>query len=473
MTRKIKNTSLTNNLFYNICYQLLSLIVPLVTAPYISRVLGADGLGEYSYTYSIAHYFVLFIMLGVLNYGNREIARVKELPSKIEDKFSEIFSVQFTMGIVVLICYVTYLNFFCREYRFVAIAQSLYIISGILDISWFYFGIEQFKTTAGISSINKLVTTLLIFCLVKNESDVYIYTLIIAGGVLLNNLMYWVFIRKYIHHLKLSFSGIKYHIKPLLILFVPVIAVSIYKYMDKIMLGMMVNTTEVGVYEAAEKFVNLPLCLITAIGTVMLPRISSMRIQNNENGVKKYNYISMCLIMFLSFGIAFGLGSISQKFIPWFYGSDFKESAKVLVVLLPSVVFVCWANVIRTQCLLPNRRDTEYCISVILGAVVNFVINLICIPKYGAIGAALGTTIAELAVCILQSVQTKESMEYGTYIKKCFLFLINAVIMYVIVSRVNFESDIITSVSRVFAGALLYTIISLYFIKGIINEYKK
>lgn len=109
MTRKIKNTSLTNNLFYNICYQLLSLIVPLVTAPYISRVLGADGLGEYSYTYSIAHYFVLFIMLGVLNYGNREIARVKELPSKIEDKFSEIFSVQFTMGIVVLIllCYIS------------------------------------------------------------------------------------------------------------------------------------------------------------------------------------------------------------------------------------------------------------------------------------------------------------------------------------------------------------------------------
>lgn len=465
-----KKNGLTSNLIYNICYQILSLIVPLITAPYISRVLGKAGVGEYSYTYSIAHYFVLFIMLGVLNYGNREIARVKDDKKSLEDQFSGIYSVQFFLGIVVSIIYVIYVLGVDNNYKLVSFAQGLYIISGMLDISWFYFGIERFKTTASVSTINKLLTTILIFVLIKNENDVFMYTLILAGGVLLNNIFYWVLLKKYITTIKINFAGFENHLRPLLILFIPVIAVSIYKYMDKIMLGAMVNTLEVGIYESAEKFVNLPLSLITAVGTVMLPRISNLKEQSAENVAKRYNAISMSLIMFLSFGIVFGLAGITNPFIPWFYGREFANSSKVLIALLPSVLFVSWANVVRTQCLLPNKRDKEYCISVIGGALVNFAINYALIPRMGAMGAAYGTTIAELFVCAIQCVETRKDMDFKKYIINCIPYSMAAVVMYLVISRISLGSDIKTILVRIVVGGITYLLLSSWFIINTIKS---
>lgn len=466
-----KNNELTFNLIYNICYQILSLIVPLITAPYISRTLGKAGIGEYSYTYSIAHYFVLFIMLGVLNYGNREIAQVKDDKKLLDIMFSGIYSVQLFLGIGILLVYLFYAICIVDNYKAVALAQILYIISGILDISWFYFGIEKFKVTAGVSAINKIVTTILIFVFIKHENDVFIYTLILAGGALLNNLCYWLMLKKYISKIKITLDGFKNHLRPLIILFIPVIAVSIYKYMDKIMLGVMVNTSEVGIYESAEKFVNLPLCLITAIGTVMLPRISKLKEQTGEGVVKRYNAISMSLIMFLSFGMVFGLAGITTTFIPWFYGEEFANSSNVLILLLPSILFVSWANIVRTQCLLPNKRDKDYCVSVISGAFVNFTINFVLIPYLGAIGAAIGTTLAELIVCIIQTVETRNEMEFKKYALNSIPYLISAIIMYLIITNISFELDLITILIRIVTGIGVYLILSLKFIiKSIKSE---
>lgn len=469
-----KISKLKLNLFYNICYQILSLIVPLITAPYISRVLGASGIGEYSYSYSVAHYFVLFVMLGVLNYGNREIASVKDSVNKVALKFSEIYIVQLAMGIVVIGLYVIYVAFFCKFNRLVAMAQILYIVSALLDISWLYFGIEQFKTTAGVSSLNKIVTTILIFLLVQDKNDVFIYTVILAGGVLLNNIFYWIMLKRYINvsAISLNLRDIRKHLQPMLVLFIPVIAVSVYKYMDKIMLGILIGTSEVGIYESAEKFVNLPLSLITAVGTVMLPRISNLKEKVQDKEIKKYNYISMILIMFLGFGIVFGLAGISDRLIPWFYGIEFVRSTYVLLVLLPSVLFVSWANVVRTQCLLPNKRDKEYCISVILGAVVNFIVNILLIQKYGAIGAAIGTSIAELFVCLIQSFQTRNEMEFIKYIIDSIPFVISAVAMFFIIHSITFKSDLYTVVTRISVGGLLYCALSSYFIRKTIKAIK-
>ena len=316
---KRKGNQLKLNFIYNAFYQILTLIVPLLTAPYISRVLGVSGIGNYSFTYSIAHYFVLFSMLGVLNYGSREIARVKKLPSS----FWGIYSVQFSVGCTVCLAYVLYVSLFCDNYNTIFLFQGLYVLAGILDISWFYFGIEEFKFTTGISAISKVVTTGLIFLLVKNESHVFIYTIIIAGGTLFNNMMYWCMLKNYIPFKKVSIIEIREHIKPLLLLFLPVIAVSLYKYMDKVMLGTMLSTAEVGIYESAEKFINLPMCVISAVGTVMLPRISNMKANNEWDVIRQYNFISMVFVVFLSLGMSFGLAGISKVFIPWFYGNSF------------------------------------------------------------------------------------------------------------------------------------------------------
>ena len=468
-----KNSGLKANLIYNTIYQILLIIVPLITAPYISRVLGTSGVGEYGYTYSIAHYFALFAILGISTYGNREIASVRGDKEKITKTFWEIFSVQLTTGSISFICYILFLLIFDVKYKLIFAMQGLYLFSAVIDISWFFFGIEKFKTTATISTINKIATTALVFLLVKRREDVFIYTLIVAGGVLINHIVYVVLLPKYTSKGRYSLEAFKARIKPILILFIPVVAISLYKYMDKIMLGAMLDTSEVGIYESAEKFINLPLGVITAFGTVMLPRITNMKANKDESNVSRYNFVSMIFIMFLSFGIAFGLAGVTNVFIPWFYGEDFRRSSDVLLILLPSVLFISWANVIRTQCLLPNKKDIEYCASVILGAIVNLVINWLLIPTMGASGAAIGTTIAELTVCVIQCIATRKLLDFRRYIKYCIPLAGAAVIMYFIIGFVKFESDFLTVVFRIIIGATVYCVLALPVLQRTIKRFKQ
>lgn len=466
----MKLSSLKLNIAYNVLYQILSLIVPLITAPYISRIIGKAGMGIYSYTYSIAHYFVIFIMLGILNYGNREISAIKDDDNLRRSSFWNIYSVQFLMGLVMLIIYLLYVVFLCEDYRLIFLIQSFFIISGILDISWFYFGIEKFKVTTGISALNKILTTILIFVFVKTKNDVYVYTLIIAGGTLLNNIMYWILLKNYTSRPLIKRKEIVRHIYPLLLLFLPVIAVNVYRYISKVMLGLMSGVDSVGIYDAAEKFVNLPLGIITAIGTVMLARITNMLSNDEGSGVKKYNHISMIMVMMVGMGVVFGLAAISNDFIPFFYGDDFKDSSIVLIILLPSVLFICWANVIRTQYLLPNRLDKEYCISVFVGAIVNIIVNLSLITRYGAIGAAIGTSIAEMSVCIIQSVSARRALELSVYLKDSLFLFFAGALMYYILVNISIEDVLLSILAKIIIGLVVYSTMSFYILKGILKK---
>ena len=454
-------SNLKLNILYNIFYQILILIVPLVTAPYVSRVLGSSGMGIYGYTYSVSMYFVLFSMLGVLNYGNREISQVRENKEQASKTFWGIYSVQLFMGIAMTIFYLIYVLLLSKDNQLVAALQVFYILSGVLDISWFYFGIERFRLTTTVSAINKLITTALVFLFVQSREDVYIYTLIIAIGYLSNNIIYWFMLRKYISFRPVSYQESKKHIRPLLVLFMPVIAVSVYKYMSKVMLGLMVNINEVAIFEAAEKFINLPVGVIAAIGTVMLSRITNMMAHAEKDNIRYYNYVSMLVVMFLSIGMSFGLGGIGQVFIPFFYGSDFVQSTNVLLVLLPSIMFVSWANVVRTQYLLPSKKDKFYCLSVSLGAVVNLIINLLLIPQYGAVGAAVATTITEFSVCLLQSYFSRKQMAFGSYLANVLPIFCIGILMTVGMQWLTLSSELHTVFIRIAVGGLFYLVLSL------------
>lgn len=465
-------TNLKNNIIYNICYQVLSLIVPLVTAPYISRVLGRDGMGLYSYTFSIAHYFVLFCMLGILNYGNREIAMLDDIHKKSE-KFWQIYYNQLIFGLVSLVGYFIFVYFFVHQNKLVYSIQALYIISGIIDISWFYFGIEKFKTTTSISAINKIITTCLIFLFVRNASDTWIYTLVVASGVLMNNIVYWLYLSKYTVKVHVNFVDIISNLRPLILLFIPVIAINIYKYIDKIMLGSMVNVGDVGIFDAAEKLTNIPMGFITAIGTVMLPRISNLLCSDEIADVRRYNYLSLNIVMCLTLGMCFGLIGISDIFIPLFYGASFVGSISVLYYLAPCMIFVSWANVIRTQYLLPHKKDALFCISVICGAILNVICNLILIPKIGAIGAAVSTLVAEITVCVFQSVVANKDMLLFKPIKKTFPYILLGIIMYLVISRIHLSSTLFCLFLRVCIGGSIYVLFSIFFLKNQIKTLSK
>lgn len=457
-------SSLKKNIIYSTGYQILTLIVPIITAPYVSRVLGKDGLGLYGYTYSIAHYFVLFCMLGILNYGNREISMVSNNKSELSSRFWQIYLNQLSFGVISLLIYYIYIYNYVQSFQQIYVIQSLYVISGIIDISWFYFGIEKFKTTTTISSINKVITTILIFGFVRTSSDIWIYALILAGGTLMNNIVYWLLLNKFIDKWEINIKESMVHLKPLLLLFIPVIAVNIYKYIDKIMLGSMVNVGEVGIFEAAEKLTNIPMGFIAAFGTVMLPRVSNMLNSKEFSKVKRYNNLSLNVVMFLSCGMAFGLAGISDVFVSLFYGSDFVESHVVLLYLCPCMLFVSWANVIRTQYLLPNRKDSLFCISVISGAIVNIIANIILIPLFGSIGAAISTLIAEMIVCFLQSALSYKEMELRNSLIAIFPFFLIGFLTYFVITKIDFHDPFVTVLCRISLGAMIYIILSIFFL---------
>ena len=236
------------NFIFNIIYQFLILIIPLITIPYVSRVLGADGIGQYSYTYSIVYYFMMFAMLGISNYGNRIISKTRDDKATMSKTFKEIYLIQFILSLVMIVIYYLYVSLFNIKYQQIAIIQIIYIFSCMFDINWLFFGLEKFKLTITRNILIKILSLITIFIFVKTKSDVWKYTLILSLSTLISQIALWPFLKRNILNLNISVSDAFKHFKPCLKLFLPVIAITIYKVMDKTMIGIFSNISEVGYY---------------------------------------------------------------------------------------------------------------------------------------------------------------------------------------------------------------------------------
>lgn len=459
------------NFIYNIIYQVLILIIPLITAPYLARVVGAEGVGTYSYTYSIVYYFMLFTLLGVNNYGNRSIAKVRDNKEELSKTFWGIYTLQLFLGIIMLLLYSIYILVFCNQYKNIATIQMLFIISAMIDINWFFFGMEEFKKTITRNTLIKVGNIVLILLLVKSKSDLWKYTLIMSGMTCLGQIVLWSFLRNKIKFVKVSFKDIIKHLKPNLVLFIPVIAVSLYKMMDKVMLGMLTNVSEVGFYENAEKIVNIPMTFITALGTVMLPRISNIIAKGDREQVKKYINKSISFVMFLSFAMCFGLMSIGYNFAPIYFGSEFQKTGILIMMLSTTLPFLSFANVLRTQYLIPNEKDKIYITSVSLGAISNLLMNFIFIPKCYSIGACIGTISAEAIVMIYQTLSVRRELPLGLYFKKVIPYFIKAFIMFIIIYPLNSIeiNPMIRLLLQVIIGGIIYFFLNFKYILSLIN----
>lgn len=465
--------SLKKNFIYTAIYQILAILIPLITTPYLSRILGAEELGKYSYAYSIAYYFVLFIKLGLDNYGNRSIAYVRQDKAKMSRFFCEIYSLQLINAVIFILLYVVYCAFFSNN-NILSYILFGYVLSSMFDITWLFYGIEEFKITVSRNIIIKIISTMCIFIFVKSRNNISEYTFIISAGCLISQLAVWPFLRNRISFTKVNLRDIFRHLKPNLVLFIPVIAISLYNIMDKIMLGNMSTNTELGYYDSSEKILQIPIALITALGTVMMPRMSNLRANNEKKQVTSIIENSIRIAMFLSCGMSFGIMAVSKTFVPWYYGMDFKPCIVLFLVLLPSCIFLAFANVIRTQYLIPYEKDTVYICGVFSGAVVNLVVNYLLIPKFQAMGAAVGTLLAEVMVCVVQAYLVKDKLQMTSYIKDAFEFIIPGIIMFVFVYNIDFRefNSIFNLFLQVAMGILIYVII-VFLISSDFREFIK
>ena len=461
------SSSIKKNYLYNVLYQILTIIIPLVTTPYISRILGAERIGVYSFRMSIAQYFVMFAMLGISNYGQRTCASVRENRKEVSKTFCEIYLCQLLMSFLSIFIYIIMSFSLNGEQRIVSLILVLYVVSALLDVTWFFNGMEEFRLLTIRNAVVKILSVALIFVFVKCENDLWKYTLIMSTGTLIGVVIYWPILHKWIDFKKVEFSKVIQHFKPIIILFIPVIAVSLYRYMDKIMLGLLGTMTEIGYYENSEKIINMPLGFINALGIVMLPRMSNLlskELKRSEAN-RMINY-SMLFVCFLSCGMAFGIGGIAPNVVALLMGEDFSPCVILIRILATTMIFFSFANVIRTQYLIPRKKDKSYIISVFSGAIVNLAMNYLLIPKFQSIGAAIGTVMAEATVCFVQAFAVRNEMNIKKYALRGIPFVLFGTMMYNIVSRLSnvFHNVLISTLIQIFVGIVVYVLISAIYI---------
>lgn len=470
-------TSIKLNYIYSILYQILSIVVPIFTIPYVSRIFGAEGLGIYSYTCSIAQYFTLFAMLGLNNYGVRAIAEVRDNKEKLNNVFSEIFCMQLLISTIVLVLYCVFV-FLCKDtYRFYFIILSIQVVSALFDVNWYFWGVEKFKITVVRNSIIKLLSLVAIFTLIKSEDDLWIYLLIHVLSIFLTSVVLWPNLLKTVRIIKPTWKSVIKHIKPNLVLFIPVVAISVYKYMDKIMLGNF-SIEEAGYYENVEKILTVALGIVTALGTVMLPRMSNLVAHNDLKQAYSYISKSMEFVIFISFGLTCGMIAVAPSFVPLYFGPGFERSIVVMQTLSITAIITSWANVIRTQFLIPFKKDRVYVYSVILGAVVNFIFNVFFIPIYGAMGAVFGTIAAEFSVAFVQTIAVKRELHSRSMLLNSIPYLIAGIFMVLSVRFIDsmVKGMLLTFVTDVLVGMIVYAAIIIVFkfksIKNVFERFK-
>ena len=471
--------SIAKNYIYNVFYEILAIIIPLITTPYLSRVLGAEKIGIYSYTLSIVTYFILFGSLGVAMYGKREIAFYQNNLEKRSRVFLEILILRFiTLSISMTMFYFT----FCTNGDYVTYYKILLleIIANMVDISWYFQGKEKIKKTVMRNVLVKIVSAICIFIYVKTQDDLWKYFFIYVLSTFLGNVSLWLYLPKYINKQKIRDLNIKKHIKPTLMLFIPQIATQIYTVLDKTMIGTIISDkSEVGYYEQAQKMIKLLLTLATSLGTVMMPRIAATYAEGNNEKIKNYMKTSFSFILMLTFPLMFGMISISSHFVPIFYGKGYDKVVVLICAISPILILIGLSNVIGTQYLLPTKQQNKYTISVIIGAVVNFVFNFMLIKKLASVGASIATVLAELSVTVTQFILVKDQIRFVDVIKISYKYIVASIIMFIfsIIIGNLIDNNLISIIVQIIISGFIYfgllILLRAPMVNGEINKFLK
>ena len=419
-------SKVAKNFFYNISYQALVSVIPIILMPYLSRTLGVKSLGIYSYTNSVVLLFSTFGMLGLSTYSSREIAYSNTKGQKELSKTFE--SLCILRAILFAICFLFYLILvLASEYGHYFILHIFLLAFNFFDISWLFIGIEEMKIIVIRNSILKIISTLLVFLLVKDSGDVGLYILINGGSLFLGILIMLPKAKKYIKYVKLEISDISKHIIPIIKLFLPQAATSLYVLFDKTMIKLLTdNVKSVGYYDQGQSISKMPLVVASSLSTVLLPRISNEYAKGNMDSVKKYLNRSTSFMLIIAFPLTLGLVGISDSFIPWFLGEEFIPCIPVLQILSIAILPVSLSNVTGIQYLTAFNRTRELTVSYTAAALLDIVL-------IGIYGAAVGTVIAEFAVFYLQYRCMRKEIGNMSLLKKGKTSMISSLIMFIAV----------------------------------------
>lgn len=445
------------NYFYTAGYNLLILLTPLLTVPYISRVLGPTGVGINATTNSIITYFLLFGTVGITIYGNREIAFIRDNRKQRSQTFWKIEILQLLTISCAYLAFLVFL-FFEHQLQIYFFYQSFYIIAGAVDISWYFMGLEDFKKTVLRNMLVKIASVIAIFIFVKTRQDTGIYILILAGSQVLGNLTLWPYLRHSVDRPHWRRLNLFRHLRPSLALFVPQIATTVYLALNKTMLWQMDSLTAAGFYDYSDKLIKLVLALVTATGTVMLPHIANLFMKQQLERVKQYLYMSFDFVLAIAIPMALGVAAVATTLAPLFFGRAFGAVDRLLMIEAPVIILIGMSNVLGQQFLLPTKQTKTYTLSVTIGALVNIACNIPLIWFWGVAGAMVATLISEVCVTGYQLVVTRQTLATRQLFTGSLKYVIAGVIMFVVVYtlNVNTAASYLNLALQIGIGALTY-----------------
>lgn len=451
------------NVVYNLILQSATWILPLLLTPYLARVLGADEIGVYSYTFSIVQYFVLLGTLGTTIYGTRQIAYARDNPQRLSRTFWSLVVLRLILTGVVLTIYIVLFNVLQTQYKLCFLLQAVVLVANMVDISWLFTGLEDFKKIVLRSLAVKLAGFILVFIVIRSSADTWKYVLVQGGTLLIGNLVLWFYLPESLKRSKVDWRAVFDHLSPAFSLFIPQAAINIYAQFDKTMLGMLSTTAQVGYYAKAEQFAKLPLALLAVLSTVMTPVMSDLHEKKNTREIRTYLDFNLQTILCFGIATAFGVAGIAKRFIPWMLGEGFQESALLLVVLAPLTIIIGLSNVIGRQYLIPTDHVKQLTISVTCGACINFAANLLLIPRWNALGACIATLFAEAAVTAIQILYTRRELNAGPLLKCTVKYLFAGALMWVVITVIGnpLGSVVSTTLLQIIAGLSAYLAVLL------------
>ena len=449
--------SIRKNFVYRLLYEILVVITPLITTPYIARVLEPDGVGIYSYVSSIMTYFTLFAALGTVSYGSREIAQHRDNKQVASKLFWEIELMTVLTSSICLIAWII-LIIFSTEYRIFFIAITPTLLATMFDISWFYTGHEKIIYSISWNAICKILGIFLMFVFVKEKGDLALYVIINASVLLLGNVSMWIFLPKLLTRVIFSTLSIKKHFRETLIYFIPAVATTIYTVVDKTLIKVITGDVfQNGYYEEATKVINLVKSLVfTSINSVLGARISYLFAKKADEEIKNRINRSMNFILLLGYGCMFGIIGISSNFVPFFFGKKYTAVIGLLNTMSVLIIIIGISNCLGTQYFTPSGRRKESAKYIIIGCVINLILNMCMIPALGATGAVIASIIAETTIMVLYLRNSRDYFDAKGLITLSWKRMVAGTIMCGAVRFIGFLPS-----NHMFAKLLLQIIIGI------------
>lgn len=392
------------NFVMNAILTVSSFVFPMITFPYASRVLLVENYGKVTFATSVLTYFAMFAALGIPNYGIRACARVRDDKVKLSRTAQELMIINLITSAITYVAFFVSLIFVKRfqQDSTLLIINSVSILLNTLGVTWLYSALEQYSYITVRNIVCKIISIILMFIFVHNPSDYVIYgaiAMVASGG---SNLLNFLNLRKCIILKPLGNYHFKQHLKPIFIFFATSVAISVYTNLDTVMLGFMTDDTQTGLYGASVKVKNLLTGVVSSLGNVLLPRLS-LYVSNQESD-KFYETLSKVLnfLLLISLPLTIYFVFYSRTSILLFSGAEYEGATLPMQLLMPTVFLIAISGLTGNQMLVPLGRERVVMTSVICGALVDFGLNWLFIPKWGAAGAAAATLVAEFVVLVVQ-----------------------------------------------------------------------